>query len=61
MAKSAVFHELKLKNKQQMTKCEVCILEKQTRIPFLKCKGNRTEKLLVIVRSVYYTQIFAAR
>lgn len=41
MAKSGAVHGLKLENKQQMSKCEVCALEKQTRLPFPKNKPNK--------------------
>lgn len=51
MAKSGVVHGLKLENKQQMSKCEVCTLEKQTRLPFPENKGNRTKNLLEIVHT----------
>ncbi|KMQ84418.1 retrovirus-related pol polyprotein from transposon tnt 1-94 [Lasius niger] len=51
MAKSGAVHGLKFKNNQTITKCEICIREKQTRTPFPKSEGGRTRNLLEIVYS----------
>jgi len=51
MAKTGAVHELKFKSDQTMTKCEVCIQEKETRNAFPRSEGGRTKELLEIVHS----------
>lgn len=51
MASTGVVHGLKFKSDQVLTKCEICILEKQTRTPFPKSEGDRTKDLLEIIHS----------
>lgn len=51
MAKTGAVHELKFKSDQTMTKCEVCIQEKETRNAFPRSEGGRTKDLLEIVHS----------
>lgn len=54
MAESDAVYGLKFNSDQTMTKCEVCICEKQTRTPFPKSEGNRTKNLLEIIHSDVY-------
>lgn len=51
MAKTDAVHRLKFKSDQTMTKCEVCIQEKQTQNAFPRSEGGCTKDLLEIVHS----------
>lgn len=51
MAKNGAVYGLKSNSDQKMSKCEVCIREKQARALFPKSEGESTKDLLEIVHS----------
>ena len=51
MAKKGLVYGLELKDSEKLSGCEVCALEKQTRLPFPRTKSEKGNKLLEIVHS----------
>lgn len=51
MAKDGLVYGLYIRNNEKLSECEICIREKQTRLPFSKSIEGRTSELLEIVHS----------